>query len=70
MLDLSDHMRNDIFKLIHHCALKAVSKRTLQAYDSPALEDNSEVSEFPAKEADPQLAKGPSGRGFGDFPYL
>ena len=25
---------------------------------------------LPAKEADPQLAKGPSGRGFGGFPYL
>ena len=28
-------------------------------------------SSLPAKEADPQLATmGPSGRGFGDFPYL
>ena len=46
------------------------------------LKDNSEVGEavlvrcstnafyLPAKEADPQLAMGPSGRGIGDSPYL
>ena len=60
----------------------------MQAYDSLALEDNSQFGEavvgrysifcvctsafqLAAKEADPQLTMGPSGRGFGYMvPYL
>ena len=58
----------------------------MQAYGRLALEDNSGVgkavqahvflapaavpSRSQPKEADPQIAMGPSGRGFGDFPYL